>query len=121
MFLDDGTVKVFINAAGTADDVSDDMKDFLDYLLGKGVRNDFVRRIDDEVNKARAHEEWRMEYMSLFLRDLDMREEGREAGREEKRSTVVMNMLKENIPVDVICRVAECDETYIEEIKKLLK
>ena len=55
--------------------------------------------------------------MSLFLRDCDMREEG----REEQRSTVVMNMLKENIPVDVICRVAECDEVYVEEIRKLTK
>ena len=117
LLLGDDAIKVFINAAGTADDVSKEMKDFLDYLLGKGVGNDFVRRIDEEVNKARAHEEWRLEYMSLFLRDCDMREEG----REEQCSTVVMNMLKENIPVDVICRVAECDEVYVEEIRKLTK
>ena len=47
------------------------MKDFLDYLLGKGVKNDFVRRINEEVNKARAHEEWRMEagvYVIIFKR-----------------------------------------------------
>ena len=77
LFLGDETTKVFINAAGTANDVSDDMKEFLDYLQGKGSNNDFTRRIDDEVTKARVHEEWRLEYMSLFLRDQEMREEGR--------------------------------------------
>ena len=37
-----------------------------------------------EVNKARAHEEWKVEYMSLFLRDQEKIEEGEERGREEK-------------------------------------
>ena len=33
--LDDETRKIFLCAGGTADDVSDDMKDFLDWLIGK--------------------------------------------------------------------------------------
>ena len=87
LFLGDETTKVFINATGTADGVSDEMKKFLDYLQGKGSHNDFTRHIDDEVTKARAHEEWRLEYMSLFLRDQDMRAEGRvqEAAENAKR------------------------------------
>ena len=51
--------------------------------------------------------------MSLFLRDQEMKEEG----REENRRTTVLNMLKENDPIDKICRVAECDETYVKEIQ----
>lgn len=93
------------------------MREFLDYLLGKGAQNDFTRRIVDEVNKARAHEEWRVEYMSLLLRDQEMREEG----REEERQTMIVNMLKENIPVEAICRIAQCDEAYVKEIQKLLQ
>ena len=85
LYLGDETTKVFINASGTANDTSDEMRAFLDYLQGKGIKNEFTRQIDEEVNKARAHEEWRVEYMSLFLRDQEMREEGREEGREEER------------------------------------
>ena len=121
MILGDETAKVFINASGTADDISDEMKAFLDYLRGKGSSTDFTRQIEEEVNRARAHEEWRVEYMALFLRDLDMREEGREEGIEENRRTVVMNMLKENEPIEKICRYTECDETFVEEIKKEIK
>lgn len=122
IILGDDTTKVFINAAGTADDVSDEMKEFLNYLQGKGASNDFTRRIDNEVDKARAHEEWRVEYMSLLLRDQEMRAAGREEGREEKRRAIVENMLKENMSKEVICRIAECDEAYIEDVlEKRLK
>ncbi|MBQ2900369.1 MAG: Rpn family recombination-promoting nuclease/putative transposase [Agathobacter sp.] len=113
LLLGDETTKVFINAAGTADDVSQDMKDFLDYLQGKGTKNEFTQRIDDEVSKARAHEEWRLEYMSLFLRDQEMREEG----REEERRALVMNMLEENESVEKICLYLKCDKSFVEEIK----
>ena len=112
--LGDETVKVFINASGTSNDVSDEMKAFLDYLKGKGSSTNFTRQIEEEVNKARVHEEWRVEYMSLFLRDLDMREEG----RDEARRAIVMNMLKENEPIEKICRYAECDEVLVEEVRK---
>lgn len=81
--LGDETTKVFINAAGIADDVSADMKAFLDYLTGKSVNNDFVNRIEKEVSKARTHEEWRLEYMTLLQRDRQNREEGRIEGRAE--------------------------------------
>ena len=50
----------------------------------------FFKAFIKVVNKDRAHEEWRLDNISLFLRDCDMREEG----REEQRSFVVMNMLK---------------------------
>lgn len=116
--LGDETTKVFINPAGTADDVSEEMTDFLNYLQGKGSQSDFTHRIDEEVNKARAHEEWRVEYMSLLLRDHDMRAEGRAEGRAENKRITVINMLKENMSMEMICRIAECDEVYVEAVRK---
>jgi predicted transposase/invertase (TIGR01784 family) len=117
LFLGDETTKVFINAAGTADDVSQEMKAFLDYLQGKGTKSDFTRRIEEEVTKARTHEEWKVEYMSLFLRDQEMREEG----RTETRYTVVLNMLKENEPIEKICRYAGCDEAFVKKVQEELE
>ena len=112
--LGDETTKVFVNAAGTAEDISNEMKDFLDYLEGKGTKSDFARRIDEEVSRARTHVEWRVEYMSLILRDHEKREDG----RQEIRRMVVMNMLKANEPIEKICSYAGCDEAYIEKIQK---
>lgn len=82
---DDEIRKIFLCAGGTADDVSDDMKDFLDWLIGKQGKSELVKALDNAVQKARNHEEWRLEYMTLLMRDQEMirrgREEGLQAGR----------------------------------------
>ena len=41
-----------------------------------------TRRLEEEVEKARHHERWKVEYMTLLERDELMREEGREEERE---------------------------------------
>ena len=52
------------------------MKEFLDWMLHKRKgKSKFVKRLDEAVQKARNHEEWRLEYMTLLMRDNKMREE----------------------------------------------
>ena len=82
LLLGDEVVKIFLCAGGTADDVSDDMSAFLEYISGKKNNNRFVQELDAEVQKARNREEWRMEYMTLLMRDQEMISKGREEGRE---------------------------------------
>lgn len=60
--------------------------------------------------------------MCKAIQDLmtDSREEGREKGRKEGKCLMIINMLKENIPVETICRIAECEEAFVEQIKREL-
>lgn len=85
--MGDETVKVFLNASGTADDVSSELADFMSYLKEKKGKSKLVKKIDAEVKKARAHEEWRVEYMTLQMkfRDIydDAWDEGLEAGMQK--------------------------------------
>jgi predicted transposase/invertase (TIGR01784 family) len=87
LLFGDETVKVFINAEGTADDISLEMAEFLRYLREGIGESSLVERIDQAVKKARDHVEWRTEYMSLQLKLYDIwdeaRDEGLEAGREQ--------------------------------------
>jgi len=53
---------------------------FLKYLKGKVVENELMQMIDNEVEKAKRHEEWEVEYMTSYLRDMDIRDEGIEIG-----------------------------------------
>lgn len=80
--LKDEAIKVFINADGDLTGLPEDLAAFLQYLKGKVVDNKLVHMIDTEVEKARKHEEWRVEYMTLYLRDMENRDEGREEGIE---------------------------------------
>ena len=82
--LNDETTKIFLCAGGDADDVSPEMKEFLDWMAGNGSGNtELIRELSRAVQKVRDHEEWRMEYMTLLMRDKEMREEGRKEGIKE--------------------------------------
>lgn len=95
--LGDGTAKIFLNAKGTQNDVSGNLKAFLDYVAGKKSDNDFVRRLEEEVEKARKNREWRHEYMTLLMRD----QENWERGKAEGKFEILDYFLKSNPSVDV--------------------
>ena len=78
--LGDGTTKIVLNAADTADDVSDGLKAFLDYVAGKPVHDTYVNKVDEAVTRAKMNKEWRTQYMTLMMRDLENRELGIEEG-----------------------------------------
>lgn len=77
--LEDGTERIFLSTKGEADDVSENMKNFLSYLTGQEPDDDFTRRIERAVQNARTQCDWSVEYMTLYEK-LEME---REAGRKE--------------------------------------
>ena len=78
--LGDETEKIFLCAKGETDDVSENMKAFLDYI-SKGVSaNAFTDVLENEVRKAKVHKRWRKEYMTLLEHYEMERKEGLEEG-----------------------------------------
>ncbi len=80
VLLNDGTTKIFLNAKGTMDDVSPELKAFLDYVAGKKPADPFVDELEEAVENARKNREWRHEYMTLLMRDQENIEKGMEIG-----------------------------------------
>lgn len=80
MNLGDETSKIFLCAGGDADDVSPEMKDFLDWLSGKQGKSRLVCELEETVQRVRDHKEWRTEYMTLFMRDQEMMRKGMQQG-----------------------------------------
>ena len=81
--LDDGTVKVFLNSESGMDDVSRELKAFLDYVAGRKSEDSFVMRLEEAVREAKKNREWRHEYMTLLMRDQENIEKGFEQGIEK--------------------------------------
>ncbi|MCD8220626.1 MAG: Rpn family recombination-promoting nuclease/putative transposase [Clostridiales bacterium] len=79
--LGDGTTKIFLNTEGIMDDISGDLKAFLDYIGGRKSDNTFVKKLDEEVKMAKQNREWRREYMTLMMRDRENVEKGIEQGK----------------------------------------
>lgn len=81
--LNDGSTKIFLNTDSSMDDVDSELRSFLDYAGGKKAQGEFVRRLDEAVKNARKNREWRLEYMTLLMRDLENYERGLEQGMEQ--------------------------------------
>lgn len=79
--LEDGTSKVFVNAKGNTENLSEDLQAFLKYLNGEILQeNTFISTLENEVEAARNKEEWRVEYMSLMVEFRERYKEGKEDG-----------------------------------------
>ena len=113
IYLDDGTAKIFLNALGEMDDVSSDLKAFLDYVSGKKTDNDFVEQLDKEVKEARRNREWRHEYMTLLMRD----QENLEKGRTLERKKIILNMLQKGYSTEQIMLLVDTTEEEINAYK----
>ncbi len=100
--LEDGSFKVFLNANGMKDDVSPELREFLDFLINapENPETGFLKQLKSAVDEARANEAWREEYMfmNVYGRDYYLigrnegLEEGLEKGLEEGRSQTLSQM-----------------------------
>ena len=59
------------------DDVSKELKAFLDYAVGRKSDDVFVRKLEEAVEEAKRNREWRHEYMTLLMRDQENVEKGK--------------------------------------------
>lgn len=81
--LGDGSTKIFLNAKGKINDVSKELKAFLDYVAGEKTEDAFVEKLEEAIKKAKQNREWRHEYMTLLMRDQENIEKGMEKGMEK--------------------------------------
>ena len=81
--LEDGTEKVFVNTKGHLGNVDEEFKQVMNIFNGLAAEGAFAEELQDEVERVKASEEWRREYMTLQVLLDDTREEARAEGRAE--------------------------------------
>lgn len=111
--LDDGSVKVFLSTKGSVDDVSPELKNFLNYVDSGIVAGNFVKKLDDAVNSVKFNEKARLDYMTYEMALLDRELQGREEGRIE----MVKNLLAANTPIKYIVKATGWSENKILQLK----
>ena len=50
------------------DDVSRELKAFLDYAAGRKPEDSYVEKLEKAVQEAKKNREWRHEYITLLMR-----------------------------------------------------
>ena len=74
--LNDGAFTIFLNARGKADDISTELKAFLDFMLGKTSSDPFVKKLEERLNEAKQNAEWRRDYMLMLMEKQETFNEG---------------------------------------------
>ncbi len=104
--LNDGAKKVFFNAKDYINAEDEEVREFLKYVNGEKSDNPFVKEIEDKVAQVKKNEEWRLEYVTLLMRDQENQEIGieigKELGREEGIRGTVSVLKGMNIPPQTI-------------------
>ena len=116
--LGDESTKIFLNASGNKDKLSEQLKNFLDYLSGNEPKGNLARAIAEKVEQAVQHEEWRTEYMTLLQRDREKIAEGKKEGKMEERFETILYLFNIGIPENKILQRYTKEE--VDEVKKQL-
>lgn len=109
--LGDETTKIFLNASGTMDDVGPELRAFLDYVAGKEISETtaFVCDLERLVASAKNNDDWRLEYLTIEMRD----QLNYERGIEQNRRSVILKAYQKGYPIEEIADLAGCDETTV--------
>ena len=83
LLFGDETVKVIVNTHGEIGEISEELKEVIRYLNDGTVSGQYSQELDTAVTAVKSNEERRLEYMTLAMHDMEIREEAREEGREE--------------------------------------
>lgn len=125
MELNDGATKIFLSSQGTADDVSPDIKAFLDYMNGLPVADDFIREIDNCINETKTNHEERVSYMTYEMKMREAHDDGRSEGRTEGitegRTETALDMLRDNEPMEKIIKYSHLPKERILELAKQIQ
>ena len=82
LFFGDETVKIIVNTQGEKGEISEELREVIRYLNDGTVSGAYSRELDTAVVAVKSNEERRLEYMTLAMHDMEIREEAREEGIE---------------------------------------
>ena len=119
--LEDETTKIFLNAKGTLDDASPELKAFLNYV-STGVPSDdtFVKRLDEEVKKARTNRKWRREYMKYHVNMMIAKRQGLKQGDILRQISQIRTIHDKNLSMDMYIDIFDIDLSMIEQIQQFI-
>lgn len=118
--LEDESTKIFLNPYGTGQKISKKLKDFLDYLATRKCNSDFTKRLDKGVRAVVENEEWRLEYMTLRMRDRENIEKGLNAGLVAGRAESIIELLGEIEEISEELKGKIYAEQNVERLKEWL-
>ena len=112
--LKDGATKIFLSTKGTMNDVSNGVKNFLNYVEDGTIKGKFVKKLDEAVQIVKTNQKVRKEFMTYQMALL----ESEMKGANKKALEIVKNLLFANTPLKYIVAATGWSEEKILKIKQ---
>ena len=114
--LIDGTTKIFLSTKGILDDVSPDIKTFLDYVDSGIVSGEFVKELATAVNNVKTNAKVRHDFMTLQMYLLEHEIEAEERGRTKEREAVAIKLIRMGLTFADIHKATDLTIQRLEEL-----
>jgi len=92
--LNDQTHRIFLCTEGEDKKVSVEIKNFLDYVAGRGIKSDFIRELDEAVQQVKESKETRLSYMTYELALMEREALGEKRGMEKNLLKNLRSVMK---------------------------
>lgn len=117
IYLGDGATKIVLNTKGSVGEISEDLKDMLDFMAGKTPKGAYAKELEEAVDEVKKSEKWRREYMTLFMRDKEQQKFGKYVTQvsvvRNSGNVVTNDILAKQLGIDVL--IVEKIQNYISE------
>lgn len=116
MEYEDGIRRIYLYTKGTEGNPSQELRDMLKYMensIAENVTNADIQAIHEQVDAVKRDKEVGVQYMKSWEREMLIREEGKEAGKQEERqrlNTLILRLTEDGRADDIV--KAAQDEGY---------
>lgn len=110
--LNDGAKKIFFNTADYMKEENEDIREFLGYVNGSKSNNSFVKELENKVTAVKSNKEWRQEYMTLRMREEEI--------RDDTIKKVVEKLLRKGMDIEFIMETTDLTKEEVLEIEEAL-
>lgn len=125
--LESGVTKIFLSTKGTIDDVTPNIKAFLDYVDKGIISGDFVKELDDAVQLVKSNRKAMKEFMTYEMALIEERLEGElrgraqgiELGRTEGTESVAIKLIRRGRPLQEIQEDTGVPMQRLEQLEKI--
>lgn len=102
MSVNNKTRTIFFNTKGNRNGLTPQQVNYLDYVDGKGVHDEFTAKLDERVKFVKLDSGKKAEFMTWQQELIEQQEIGKEIGKEEAEKSSIIKLLKKNKTVDEI-------------------
>ena len=116
MSVNNRTRTIFFNTKGDRKGLTERQIAFLDYVDGKGASDEFTAKLEERVKFVKMDSGKKADFMTWQQELIEQQEIGKEIGKDIGKVEDIIEMLKDQLPLEKISKYTQYTVEQIREI-----